>query len=220
MSETTLWLVRHAETEWNQQGRMQGHQDSQLTEAGFVHARAVARRLMTVEPAVIYTSDLGRAVRTADEIAAATEAALVRDRTLREKNNGIFEGLTRDEVAARYPDIYARYGQRDPDFIIPNGESMTQVQTRAVETLGRLAGDHPDEALIVVSHGGFLGGFVRYLLGIPLSAHWRFRLDNCGISTVRYRHEEADPWHLVTLNDVGHLQASRPRRTLRLLDNR
>lgn len=220
MSETTLWLVRHAETEWNVQGRMQGHQDSRLTETGLLHARAVARRLMPVEPAVIYTSDLGRAVRTADEIAAATEATLVRERDLREKNNGIFEGLTRDEIAAQYPDIFARYGKRDPDFVIPNGESMVQVQARALTTLSRLAAVHPDETLVIVTHGGFLSGFVRHLLGIPLSAQWHFRLDNCGLSTVRYRDSETNPWQLITLNDVAHLQVTRQKRSMRLLDNR
>ena len=220
MSETTLWLVRHAQTEWNSQGRMQGHQDSQLTEAGFTHARAAARRLMSVEPTVIYTSDLGRAVRTADEIAAATEASLVREPDLREKNNGIFEGLTQDEVAAQYPELYAQYGRRDPEFVIPNGESMLQVQARSISTLRRLAAAHPDEVIIIVTHGGYLSAFVRYLLDIPLASRGRFNMSNCGITKVAYRDGDPEPWQLITLNDVAHLQEVRQKRTLRLLDNR
>ncbi len=139
MSNTYLWLVRHAETEWNAEGRMQGHTDSPLTEAGVVHARAVARRLMNAAPDVIYSSDLGRAVRTADEIAAATEANLRLDTMLREKNNGIFEGLTEAEVEQQHPEIFARYQQRDPNYAVPDGESTHQVQRRAVVTMERLA---------------------------------------------------------------------------------
>jgi probable phosphoglycerate mutase len=203
---TTVWLLRHGETEWNVEGRMQGHNDSPLTDYGLAAARAVARRLLNAAPSVIYTSDLGRAHRTAEEIAGATQVPVRTEARLREKNNGIFEGLTQAEVAERYPDEFARYKQRRLDYAPPGGESTAQLRDRAYATLTDLAARHPGERIVVVTHGGIISVFMRTLLGTPLTQNRRFAVDNCALNTLTFEAEQPEPWRLVTLNEVAHLQ--------------
>lgn len=202
---TTVWLLRHAETEWNAEGRMQGHNDSPLTVRGLATARAVARRLLNTRPSVIYTSDLGRAERTAEEIAGATRAPVRTDARLREKNNGVFEGLTRAEVEANLPDEYARYLQRHDDYAPPGGETVRQLQARAYAALTDLAARHPGERIVVVTHGGVISTFMLHLLDLPLNRPRPFQIDNCGLTTLTFASGRSDPWRLVTLNEVAHL---------------
>lgn len=202
---TTVWLLRHGETEWNVQRRLQGHNDSPLTELGLASARAVARRLLNAEPNVIYTSDLGRAHRTAEEIAGATQVPVRTELRLREKNNGIFEGLTQEEIAAQFPDEYARYKTRPVDYAPPGGESTLELRDRACGTLAELATLHPGGRIVVVTHGGIISVFLRDLLGMPLNQQRRFEVDNCGLTTLTYAADRPDPWRLVTLNEIAHL---------------
>ena len=202
---TTVWLLRHGETEWNVQLRLQGHNDSPLTERGLASARAVARRLLNAAPSVIYTSDLGRAHRTAEEIAGATQVPVRTEVRLREKNNGVFEGLTQEEVATRYPEEYARYKTRPVDYAPPGGESTLQLRDRARAILADLAALHPGERIVVVTHGGIISVFLRDLLGMPLNRAYPFTVANCGLTTLTYTADRTDPWRLVTLNEIAHL---------------
>lgn len=206
---TTVWLLRHGETEWNVEGRLQGHADSPLTANGLAGARAVARRLLNSMPSVIYTSDLGRAERTAEEIAGATQAPVRLDTRLREKKIGLFEGLTEVEVQSNYPDEYARYLQRLDDYAPPGGETVRQLQARAYTVLTDLAAQHPGERIVVVTHGGIISAFTLQLLDLPLNRPRRFQIDNCGLTTLTFATDRADPWRLVTLNEVTHLDEVR-----------
>src|SRR5690242_14633994 len=123
---TELLVVRHGETEWNLQGRMQGQQDSPLTPLGLQQARQLARRLRAVPHVALYSSDLGRAHRTARCVADETKQAIVSDKGLRERTFGIFEGLTNAEIQVKHPDLYVPFSKRDPHFAMPGGESAAQ----------------------------------------------------------------------------------------------
>ena len=110
---TEILLIRHGETLWNQQGRMQGQNDSPLTPTGLEQARKLARRLKDVAFTALYSSDLGRAHQTARCIADATGHEIIADRGLRERSFGIFEGLTNAEIQVRHPEDYALFAKRD-----------------------------------------------------------------------------------------------------------
>ena len=127
---TQLILIRHGETVWNQQRRMQGHSDSPLSETGMRQARLLARRLKQIEFSTLYSSDSGRAHHTARSVAAVTGHDIVLEPRLRERHFGAFEGLTGSEIEAKYPADYARFKSRDQAHVIPGGESASQFRAR------------------------------------------------------------------------------------------
>src|SRR5262245_31004846 len=118
---TEILLIRHGETLWNREARMQGQNDSPLTETGLEQARKLARRLKTVAFTTLYSSDLGRAHQTARCIAEETGHEIVANEGLRERCFGIFEGLTNAEIQVKHPDHYVHFAAREPDFIMPGG---------------------------------------------------------------------------------------------------
>src|SRR5918996_6105843 len=123
---TEILLIRHGETLWNQQRRMQGQNDSPLTPNGLEQARKLARRLKDVAFTALYSSDLGRAHQTARCIADATGHDVIAERGLRERDFGIFEGLTNAEIKARYPEDYELFAKRLPHYAMARGESAHQ----------------------------------------------------------------------------------------------
>src|SRR5690349_16626448 len=116
---TRFIVVRHGETEWNVEQRIQGAGNSPLTARGLAQADAIGERLARESFDVLVSSDLGRALQTAGRIAARTGHAVVPDARLRERNFGIGEGLTYAEIDARYPGAFSRTQQMDPDYRVP-----------------------------------------------------------------------------------------------------
>ena len=130
---TELIVVRHGETHWNVEGRIQGYSaDSPLTERGHAQARALGARLKTESIEVLYSSDLGRTRQTAQPLIDATGLEAEFDATLRERNYGVFEGRTYGEIEREFPEAWARFTSRDPQFAAPGGESSAQFQARVV----------------------------------------------------------------------------------------
>jgi probable phosphoglycerate mutase len=199
---TEILLIRHGETLWNQQGRMQGQHDSPLTPLGLQQARQLARRLKTVSFSALYSSDLGRAHQTARCIADATGHEIVADSGLRERSFGIFEGLTNAEIEKRYPDLHAPFAKRDPHFAMPEGESGQQFRERCVGALDRIAQRHEGETLVAVTHGLVLDALYRTACGMTLEVARGFPLLNCSVNTFRY---EAGRWLALSVCDVTHL---------------
>jgi 2,3-bisphosphoglycerate-dependent phosphoglycerate mutase len=200
MSE--ILVVRHGETEWNQQGRMQGQQDSPLTPLGLQQARQVGRRLRDIPHAALYSSDLGRARETARCIADHTRDEIVSDRGLRERSFGIFEGFTNSEIEWRFPDLYPLFAKRDPHFAMPGGESAAQFHERCLGTLRLIAQRHQGSTVVVVTHGLVLDAIYRAACNMPLHEPRGFPLLNCSISTFRYT---AEGWLAAAVCDVQHL---------------
>jgi len=202
MERTRLIVVRHGQTVWNSEGRFQGHLDSELTPDGIIQAQGLARRLQTHRFSALYSSDLGRAAETARIIAAATGHTLVTDARLRERNLGVFQGLRSEEIRAAYPEAHELYRGRDPDYVVPGGESLRQQVERNVACFEELAHKHSGDAVVIVTHGGVLSGFFRHVLSIPLTAPRRFDFRNCGLNVFTYREGF---WTLSTWGDVSHL---------------
>ncbi len=201
-TRTELILIRHGQTEWNLQGRIQGHLHGELSALGKRQAEALAARLATISFEALYSSDLHRAVRTAEPIARASGHAIHTDARLREKNYGDFEGLTMSEVRERYPDDFTRMVGPDDDYVIPGGESRRRKNARVIACIEELAARHAGRRVLVVTHGGVLSCLFQYVLGVTLGSPRRFPLYNAGMNTV-YRN--AKGWHLGPWGDVAHL---------------
>jgi probable phosphoglycerate mutase len=201
---TEILLIRHGETLWNQQGRMQGQHDSPLTPVGLQQARQLAGRLRKVPFAALYSSDLGRAHQTARCIADETSHDIIAERDLRERSFGIFEGLTNIEIKTRYPDEYEPFAKRDPDYAMTGGESAVTFRTRCVSCLETIALRHEGQTIVVVSHGLVLDAVYRTACGMPYDVARGFPLLNCSVNTFRY---SAKKWVALSVCDVAHLAA-------------
>jgi broad specificity phosphatase PhoE len=206
-----LYLVRHGETEWNAQGRLQGHVDVALSEKGQRQAEAVARRLDGVCFQAAYSSDLSRTAETARiMLAQQQEVTLTATPQLRERHYGVFEGLTVAERQARYPDMFTASLSNDLDFAPTDGETMSQVGVRMAAFVAELRERHLEETVLIAGHGGSLRCALTALLGLPLEALWRLFLDNCSLSIVdTYPESEGVGAVLRLFNDTSHLNGFR-----------
>ena len=202
MQRTQVIIVRHGETEWNIRGIRQGHLDSRLTTKGMAQAKALGARLGREKFTALYSSDLGRAVESAQAIANVTGHAIVTDERLRERHLGIFQGLNAEEINSKYPEERRLMRTEGPGYVIPGGESMVQQVARNIDCLNDLAAKHQGEQIVVVTHGGVVSGFFRHTLEISLEARRRFEFVNAGINV--FAHEDGN-WMLLTWGDVSHL---------------
>ena len=202
MQRTQVIIVRHGETEWNIRGIRQGHLDSRLTTKGMAQAKALGARLGREKFTALYSSDLGRAVESAQAIANVTGHAIVTDERLRERHLGIFQGLNAEEINSKYPEERRLMRTEGPGYVIPGGESMVQQVARNIDCLNDLAAKHQGEQIVVVTHGGVVSGFFRHTLEISLEAPRRFEFVNAGINV--FAHEDGN-WMLLTWGDVSHL---------------
>jgi alpha-ribazole phosphatase len=201
-SDTELILVRHGETEWNSGHRVQGHTDTPLSERGRAQAARLGPRLAREPIRAFYASDLRRAVETAEPAAALMGLSIECSAAFREANYGSWEGLTVDEIAARYPEEYALWRSDSARHRPPDGESLEALQERVMTALEELLEQHGGETLCVVAHGGSVRAAVCGVLGLPIDAWRSLRADNTGITRIRY--SNLGP-QLALFNDIGHL---------------
>lgn len=148
-----LWLVRHGQTNWNIDGRIQGQSDVPLNETGRSQAQALTEKLKDVPFVAVYSSDLERARETAEIIAAAHGLAVQIDARLREVKQGEWEGLSLADIRERYDWQYRHNQSYSPDFRPPGGESAREVAERVQAAIEDIHKKHPEGAVLVVSHG-------------------------------------------------------------------
>ena len=173
---TRIILIRHGETVWNQQGRMQGQSDSPLSETGVRQSRQLAQRLKQIAFSALYSSDSGRAHQTARSVADVTGHDIIVEPRLRERHFGVFEGLTGTEIKFNYPDAYVRFKSRDPEYVVPGGESALKFRARVLGCLSEIAERHAGDMVVVVTHGLVLDMVYRSANGIALSEPRTFGL--------------------------------------------
>lgn len=203
MIETQLILIRHGETAWNLEHRMQGHLDSPLTDNGIAQAKALAQRLQTQTFSALYSSDLGRAYQTAIYIAETTGLTIQVKAELRERNLGDFQGFTRAEMEQLNPQAYSHFQAANPDYVVPNGESIKQFRQRCISCFEQLAHQHASEKILIVTHGGVLVNFFKHTLGLPYQTPRCFDISNTSINIFSYRDNQ---WFLTTWGDINHYQ--------------
>ncbi|MET8566840.1 histidine phosphatase family protein [Streptomyces sp. NPDC004783] len=191
-----LW--RHGQTSWNVERRFQGTTDVELTAAGVAQARRAARLLVALGPDAIVSSDLGRAASTAAELAALTGLEVTLEENLRETYAGVWQGLTHEEIIARYGDEYAAWKRGEP-VRRGGGELETEVADRAAPVVLRHAEKLPEDGtLVVVSHGGTIRTTIGRLLGLePQTWESLGGLTNCCWSVLG---EGARGWRLLEHN--------------------
>ena len=200
---TELVVVRHGETEWNLVGRQQGHLDSPLTSLGRRQAAAIASRLAGEQFDALYSSDLGRAMHTAEYITQTTGLSLMPEPGLRERNLGVMQGLTYAEVEQQYPEVFGLFRSGDPDYVLPGGESSRQRYERHVRTVSGIVTRHIGGRVLLVAHGGVLASLFRHALHIDLGQPRRFKLYNASFNTFCVRDGQ---WRLGTWGDIAHLR--------------
>mgnify|MGYP000153287706 CR=1 FL=1 len=200
---TRLLLVRHGESIWNREERIQGQADVPLSDLGRRQAEATAAYLAGCGAAAVYASDLVRAVQTAEPIAARLGVGIATDAGLREVHFGEWEGLTLAELRQRDPDGLAAYDRDRVRNRPPGAERLEALEARVGEAMARAIARHAGETLVVVAHGGSLRALLLLLLDLPTTHHFRFITDNCGVSCV-----EASTLgnRLRYLNDTSHLR--------------
>ena len=200
------FLVRHGETAWNDEGRAQGHVDTPLNVVGRRQAKLAAARLAGVSFAAAYSSDLPRALEAARLLVKGRSTHLCASPDLRELSYGEWEGVTYEEVQARFPILYAELMSGDVAFAPPGGESVEDLVHRVGALHERLRRTHCEgENVLVVGHGGSLRALLISVLELPVTSFWRFRLDLGSLSIVTLSQEGAtlDLW-----NDTGFLEQS------------
>jgi probable phosphoglycerate mutase len=204
MNETSLIVIRHGETEWNRERRMQGTTDTRLSELGRAQAQALGRRLASREFTALYSSNLSRARQTAEAIAVLTGRDVVTDPRLQERRFGIFEGLLAAEIRTRYPEEHARFASRDPDYEVPGGESASAFTARCLGCLSEIAGRHSGEEVVVVTHGLVLDSLYRAAHGLGHGEPRPLPLINASVNLFGYG---GNAWRMVLWGDVSHLKA-------------
>ena len=201
---TRFIVVRHGQTRWNLESRIQGHGDSALTEEGLAQADAIARRLAAERFDALVSSDLGRALQTAGRIAAVTRHEIIPDARFRERNFGSAEGLTYAEMGERFPGVFARPLQEaDPDFRIPQAESRREFYVRIGEAFEALARERAGQRIAVVCHGGVLASLYRHVHAIPHP-----QIASIPIPNAAYNHVIRNPsgWTIDAWADVDHFE--------------
>lgn len=199
---TRIYLIRHGETAWNEAGRYQGHQDVELSPRGLEQAILLRERLRKENIKAIYTSDLKRARDTANIIAQAHGLMVNELYSFRELNFGLWEGLTYQEIASRYPEEWKKWLAAPGNIRVPGGESYLELQDRVYRAFLKIVARHPGEKLAIVAHGGTLRVIICKALGLGLEGLWRFRIDNGSISILECYEGS---YVLSSLNDVCHL---------------
>ena len=201
---TDFVAVRHGETDENLHGILQGQSDTRLNALGIRQAECVAARLKHEHFDLIYSSDLQRAMRTAELIAEPHRLPVFPLRALREWDLGALQGGKWEELRVQFPDVMQAFREERDELQVPDGESRSDFYQRVADCLDEMSERFEGKRILLVSHGGALKAMFRHVVG-PVSAGSRLPLtSNASVSQFRY---VDGSWQLVSWNDVDHLRS-------------
>lgn len=201
-----LILLRHGETDWNREGRYLGQKDLGLSPWGERQIEFAARRLHEERIEAIYASDLIRTRRTAEIIAASRGLPVRTDRRFRELNFGAWEGLTYEEIAARFRRELKAWEEDPVRQTPPRGESLAALVRRVSQAWREIIRQERASTVLLVGHGGPFRVLLCKLLGLRPTEIWRFQVDPGSISILFFTPHKGQ---LLTLNDTSHLEGRR-----------
>jgi 2,3-bisphosphoglycerate-dependent phosphoglycerate mutase len=199
---TRIIAIRHGETTWNVDTRIQGQLDIPLNSTGRRQAERMALALGDEPITAIYASDLSRAWETAQYLGRALDVPVSKEEALRERGFGDFEGKTFAEIEALLPDQSLRWRKRDPEFAPAGGESLLALRSRVVAAAERLAAEHPGELIALVGHGGVMDVLYRAATRLDLQAPRTWALGNTAINRLLW---SPQGFTLVGWADTQHL---------------
>src|SRR5688572_19633786 len=207
MAATThVLLIRHGQSRGNAEGRFGGHTDTPLSARGRRQAEALAKALVGEKFTAIYSSDLKRAVQTAEPLARVTRAKLITSDAFRERSVGVMEGLTFEEAAAQHPEQYAALLHRDFEHVLLGGESYRQMLDRASKKLDEIIEKHKGGRIAIFTHTGTICILALHIMGAldspELKPVW-IHSSNCGIS--RFDLRDDGYVRVAAINDTRHL---------------
>ncbi|GAE88012.1 alpha-ribazole phosphatase [Acetivibrio straminisolvens] len=182
-----LYLVRHGETDSNKRGTYLGWTDVELNSNGICQAKAIRDKLKTVKVDAIYSSPFNRTVKTAEIINENYGLEIITSDNLKERNFGIWDDLTFEEISSRYPDDCKRWFEDWINFRIKDGESAKDTYDRVVAFVREIINSKKEGGCLIVSHLGTIRFMLAYLLGMKIEDSWRFRVDNCTITKLEVR---------------------------------
>jgi 2,3-bisphosphoglycerate-dependent phosphoglycerate mutase len=200
---TRVLAIRHGETAWNVDTRIQGQLDIPLNDTGRWQAQRLARAVAEEGISAVYSSDLLRALETAQSVARGSGQPITTDIGLRERGFGVFEGLTFREIEERWPEQSERWRKRDPAFGPEGGEMLQDFYARCVATASRLAAAHPGETIALVAHGGVMDSLYRAASRMALDAPRSWLVGNASINRLLYTPQG---FTLVGWSDTQHLE--------------
>ncbi|MFD2168952.1 histidine phosphatase family protein [Tumebacillus lipolyticus] len=193
-----LTLVRHGETLWNREFRLQGSQDIPLSDTGLAQATAIAKRLSREQFQALYSSHLQRAHKTAETIAEASGVLHRVHKDLHERHFGEIEGHTRDEILERYPAIWGR----EKTYDVAGVEPFDALRERSRQAIEQIADQHPGEHVVIVSHGGTINAFLHSIsdgrCGTGIST-----LGNTSVT--RVLRDQDGVWQIIEIGCTAHL---------------
>ena len=199
--KTLITIVRHGETEWNVAMRLQGKQDSAFTIKGEQQVLKVAEALQYRKFDVLISSDLGRAMKTAQAINKYHSHQIILSEKFRERNFGVMEGLTLKQIKERFPEVHGGYKTRAEEFQVPEGESLVQFAARVDDGLNEIVKEHPGKRILLVAHGGVLDCMLRMTFEIPLGTTRNFSIYNAAINAFSF---EDGVWKLEEWGNTDH----------------
>ncbi len=203
MRNSRVCMVRHGETAWNAEGRVQGQTDVPLSAVGETQARAVRDALAGERFIALYSSDLARVRQTAAPAAARLGLPVRLEPGLRERHYGKFETLTYAQARERLPEDYARFKAKDPDYDFGSGESLRDFHARAIGCVAGIAARHAGHAVLVFTHGGVLEMVHRHAHGTGLSAPRDFEIPNAALNWIEIGPQT---WRVLAWARVAHLE--------------
>lgn len=204
---TRICFIRHGETDWNVDKRIQGQTDIALNDTGRAQALAMAFNAAHHSFDALYSSDLMRAHETAEVLAEREGLEVKPLPQLRERHYGIFEGVTKDELH-RYPEAHAKYLARDVEYDFETGESLAALAARVEAAIDHMVSHHSGQTLAVVTHAGVLDILYRRATGRPLHTPRDFIIPNCALNWFRFDNHGPGGrgWHLEAWDDHHHLK--------------
>ncbi|HET6350211.1 MAG TPA: histidine phosphatase family protein [Candidatus Krumholzibacteria bacterium] len=209
-----LYLIRHAETSYNRDGRVQGHTESNLSRLGIEQARRIGKRLDFVHFVAAYASPSIRTMRTARLALPGVE--IVPREGLREIQLGSWEGQKAGDLRKKHPREVDRWFHSPSEVRIPGAETVGQFRRRVLRAMNRVRREHPDGEIAVVTHAGVICAYLTAVLGMSLDDLWSFKIRNASVTRMLFPQGKA---RIDLLGDIHHLEGvfrEMPNRPFRL----
>ncbi|UCD57092.1 MAG: histidine phosphatase family protein [Candidatus Hydrogenedentota bacterium] len=202
---TTVYLIRHGQTDWNKDKIFRGRADVPLNEHGRKEAGALSAHLEHVRPSACYSSPLGRALETAEIVARPHSLHVRVDDGIIDIDYGEWQGLPDSEVGHRFAEMYQRWHETPQRVRFPGGESLAMVRRRALASLDRIRSAHPDVTVFVVAHRVVTKVMMCAALGLSNAAFWKIRQDNCAFNVIELSEDGAI---VGLMNDTCHMKSA------------